>query len=122
MRISDWSSDVCSSDLAGHQEVQQDEVEVRVAGGNLQRLAEVRGLPKLPVRFQPFNQVLGSAACDPVIVGVEDLHCLENPEFVVRSGAYGSRTRLLSGGSHSPASILWSLDPAGPPARPLVTD
>src|SRR3546814_10630455 len=100
MRISDWSSDVCSSDLAGHQEVQQDEVEVRVAGGNLQRLAEVRGLQKITVRFQPFNQVLGSAACDPVIVGVEDLHCLENPEFVVSSGAYGCRTRLVSGGAH----------------------
>src|SRR3546814_5707270 len=91
---------------AGHQEVQQDEVEVRVAGGNLQRLAEVRGLQKITVRFQPFNQVLGSAACDPVIVGVEDLHCLENPEFVVSSGAYGCRTRLVSGGAHSPASIL----------------
>src|SRR3546814_10997133 len=71
-------------------------------------------------RFQPFNQVLGSAACDPVIVGVEDLHCLENPEFVVSSGAYGCRTRLVSGGAHSPASILWSLDAAGPPARRLV--
>src|SRR3546814_5714852 len=114
MRISDWSSDVCSSDLrhlrqafthrpqalealhARHQQVQQDEVEIGIAGGDLQRLSKVCRFEQIAVWFQPVNQVLCGAACDPVIVGVEDLHCLASPEIrCTRSEEHTSELQSL---------------------------
>src|SRR3546814_17319296 len=59
---------------AGPQTFQQDEVAARVAGGYLQCLAAVSGLPKLNVPFHRYTPVLGSALGETLIGGVEVLH------------------------------------------------
>src|SRR3546814_9095735 len=86
MRISDWSSDVCSSDLVGHREDDRrrrhllDHLGLECAGGGqaeedvgaLQRLGQVACLGRHGVRRFPLVHALGAALIDGALARSEE--------------------------------------------------
>src|SRR3546814_8817366 len=91
MRISDWSSDVCSSDLGGPAKLGQgdDPVSAQVVAADQQALA-------FHIGEKPFRPSRGAAAADAVNLCVRRAGCLvqrgagdqqEQPLYVFRKAA-----------------------------------
>src|SRR3546814_581714 len=91
MRISDWSSDVCSSDLVGRQAPQ-----VLQALSHLALLAE-RLHPQTLERLQIAGR--GHTIQQAVLQLLEVLHRLKTPTSALPSGAFGKSGRASGDGT-----------------------
>src|SRR3546814_9406431 len=71
MRISDWSSDVCSSDLDRGDAFREEAVTVRDSGMDNMRRVAATDLPKGPAGAVDFDEIVQGAATNAKVGGGE---------------------------------------------------